>query len=231
MFDETPSNLPVEDILEKVDKPPMASRPQMGSSLPPLGAQRPSVLRPTSSLPPPSTATLETPAGGGKRVLVFVVLAVIVVLLVVGGGMFVVRLLNKKTVSPPVNTVANVEVPTPAPIVTEPAVINPEVTNGTSTSEVVVTTPPANIPLPVPVTPSITKDSDNDGLTDAQEAAIGTDPNKADTDGDGLTDADEVRKWKTDPLNPDTDGDGYSDGAEVKSGYSPVGPGKILVNP
>jgi gliding motility-associated-like protein/uncharacterized repeat protein (TIGR01451 family) len=35
-------------------------------------------------------------------------------------------------------------------------------------------------------------DTDNDGLTDGQELAIGTDPGNPDTDGDGLTDGEEV---------------------------------------
>ncbi len=59
------------------------------------------------------------------------------------------------------------------------------------------------------------KDSDGDGLTDAEEAVIGTDPYNPDTDGDGLSDYDEVRVYKTNPLNPDTDLDGLTDGAEV----------------
>lgn len=47
-----------------------------------------------------------------------------------------------------------------------------------------------------------------------------------DTDGDGLTDIDEAR-YGTDLKNPDSDGDGYLDGAEVKSGYNPLGAGKL----
>ncbi|MDD4902118.1 MAG: trypsin-like peptidase domain-containing protein [Patescibacteria group bacterium] len=43
-------------------------------------------------------------------------------------------------------------------------------------------------------------DSDHDGLSDAQEAQLGTDPR-----------------------NPDTDGDGYLDGSEVVNGYNPLG--------
>ncbi len=70
-------------------------------------------------------------------------------------------------------------------------------------------------------------DSDHDGLTDAEEKALGTDPNNPDTDGDGLTDGEEVNVYHTDPLNPDTDGDGYPDGVEVKNGYNPNGPGKL----
>lgn len=58
-------------------------------------------------------------------------------------------------------------------------------------------------------------DSDGDGLTDAEEARLGTDPYDPDTDKDDLTDGEEVRTYHTDPLNPDTDYDGLKDGAEV----------------
>jgi len=74
-------------------------------------------------------------------------------------------------------------------------------------------------------------DSDADGLTDKQEAALGTDPFKVDSDQDGLLDKEEVMIYKTDPLNTDTDADGYVDGIEVKSGYNPNGPGKLNILP
>ncbi len=57
-------------------------------------------------------------------------------------------------------------------------------------------------------------DSDGDGISDADELELGTDPLNPDTDGDGLNDGDELAAG-TDPLNPDTDGDGVSDGDEV----------------
>ena len=44
-----------------------------------------------------------------------------------------------------------------------------------------------------------------------------------DTDDDGLTDAEEVLT-QTDPLNPDTDGDGFNDGEEVTAGTDPNDP-------
>jgi hypothetical protein len=44
-------------------------------------------------------------------------------------------------------------------------------------------------------------DSDNDRLADADEAAVGTDPNSPDADGDGYYDGDEVNLG-TDPLDP-----------------------------
>lgn len=58
-------------------------------------------------------------------------------------------------------------------------------------------------------------DDDGDGLTNGQEATLGTDPEKADTDGDGLTDGAEVTTYHTNPLKADTDGDGVNDGDEV----------------
>ncbi|HUB83441.1 MAG TPA: IPT/TIG domain-containing protein [Bryobacteraceae bacterium] len=54
--------------------------------------------------------------------------------------------------------------------------------------------------LVVPGT-SATADPDLDGLTNAQEIALGTDPLNNDSDGDGFADGDEV-KFGTDPLNP-----------------------------
>ena len=51
---------------------------------------------------------------------------------------------------------------------------------------------------------SSNKDSDNDGLSDKDEAVYGTDPKRADTDGDG-----------------------YLDGDEIKNGYNPLGEGKL----
>lgn len=47
-------------------------------------------------------------------------------------------------------------------------------------------------------------DSDNDGLTNLQEAV-----------------------YKTDPNNPDTDNDGFKDGDEVKNGFNPAEEGKM----
>jgi len=58
-------------------------------------------------------------------------------------------------------------------------------------------------------------DSDGDGLTDEEEAALGTDPDDADSDDDGLEDGEEVQTFLTDPLDSDSDGDGLTDGEEV----------------
>jgi len=65
-------------------------------------------------------------------------------------------------------------------------------------------------------------DTDGDGLDNAEEAVLGTNPNLADTDGDGLSDYDEVRNRKTNPLDNDTDNDTLTDGQEVALGTDPL---------
>ncbi len=63
-------------------------------------------------------------------------------------------------------------------------------------------------------------DSDDDGLPDYVELAVGSSRYAAETDMDGVPDYDEVmgfemggRRWYGDPLNPDSSGDGIPDGA------------------
>lgn len=68
---------------------------------------------------------------------------------------------------------------------------------------------------------ALAPDTDGDGLTDADELASRTDPDKADTDRDGLADGDEANVFDTDPLNADTDGDSFSDGQELGNGFDP----------
>ena len=74
-------------------------------------------------------------------------------------------------------------------------------------------------------------DADGDGLTDEEEARIGTDPLDPDTDKDGLLDGEEVKKTgivgkameagrlaipkDLSPTNPDSDGDCIPDGVEL----------------
>jgi hypothetical protein len=102
---------------------------------------------------------------------------------------------------------------TPEPVVTEAA------------------TPAAATPAPATPEPEAEPeivddgtDSDGDGLTDVEEAALGTDPNNPDTDEDGISDYDEVYVWGSDPLNLDSDGDGLYDGGELIYGTSILNP-------
>ncbi len=65
------------------------------------------------------------------------------------------------------------------------------------------------------------RDDDNDGLSDDEEAKLGTNPLVADTDGDGLKDGEEIRRG-TNPLNKDSDKDGLVDGEELRLGKDPT---------
>lgn len=108
-------------------------------------------------------------------------------------------------------------VPTPGLDVEEPEATE-EVTEAATeeataeATEEATDVPATETPAAPTATATPSNDIDRDGLTNDEEAALGTDPENDDTDGDGLDDGDEV--GYTDPLNPDTDGDGFSDGDE-----------------
>lgn len=65
-------------------------------------------------------------------------------------------------------------------------------------------------------------DSDNDGLSDADEKAIGIDPRSKDTDGDLVQDAPEWNDWYSDPTDQDSDQDGLSDSLDLYFKTSPI---------
>lgn len=212
MFDtQTPSNLPVEDIFEKTEKPaappapgsaPVASPPRPVTPPPqPTAPRQPApVMQPPAA--PPAPVQMQTPGQGWKKFIWAVVILLILAAAGVAAQLFI---FGKKTPVQPV-------VQTQTPPVEVPEVVAPETTVAPTT------TPPA-------------VDSDNDGLTDEEEIGLGTDPRNPDTDGDGLFDGEEVKVYRTNPLDKDTDKDGYLDGEEVINGYNPLGPGKLFVVP
>jgi len=71
---------------------------------------------------------------------------------------------------------------------------------------------------------TVLTDQDGDGLTDAFEVSIGSNPALADSDGDNISDYDEVAfdgdassytpGQDLDPVSPDTDGDGFQDDSD-----------------
>jgi outer membrane protein OmpA-like peptidoglycan-associated protein len=76
-------------------------------------------------------------------------------------------------------------------------------------------------------------DSDNDGLTDAQEEKLASNPNNEDSDNDGINDNEEIGNNIDDPLDTDDDGilnlndsdddnDGLSTSFETKIGTNPL---------
>ena len=79
-------------------------------------------------------------------------------------------------------------------------------------------------------------DSDDDGLTDGEEAGrmvtvdgkiyfvLVSDPNSVDGDGDGISDVLELTEFGTDPLTRDSDHDGLTDSYELANGIDPSNP-------
>jgi hypothetical protein len=77
------------------------------------------------------------------------------------------------------------------------------------------------------LSPDITENDTSQALdvpmTDAAPPSDAAPPGNMDSDMDGLPDAEEAILG-TDPLDPDTDGDGYLDGHEVTEGKDPLDP-------
>ena len=92
--------------------------------------------------------------------------------------------------------------------------IGPEVPRRIATRDATPQATPASIATPV----LAEMDTDEDGLTDGQETAFGTDPLLPDSDADGVSDNDEIDLYGTDALDPDTDGDGLDDAEELLAG-------------
>ena len=151
------------------------------------------------------------------------------ILVILGGGILIAAaayFISRMLLSAPASQTEGL--PNVSNAVQEKVNTEPKTNTPTTQANTPTTTTPAITNPPPEETP---KDSDKDGLSDAREAELGTDPNKADTDSDGLFDREEVEVYKTNPLSADTDGDTYLDGAEVKSGYNPNGAGKLFTVP
>jgi len=67
----------------------------------------------------------------------------------------------------------------------------------------------------ITVLPSLSEDSDGDGLTNGEEIDLGTNLYDADFDQDTLNDYQEIRIYQTDPFKADTDNDGIRDNREI----------------
>lgn len=211
------------DIFADVDKP---------------GPARSALQRPAAPVAAPAAYAA---AGGGMSKLLIGIIAVVVLLGAGGGGyyFFVLRGQKGPAQEPAVNgsvTDGTGNDQAAGPADTEPGEIPPvnEAPEPATPEDEPAVTPPTPEPeTPVaPPEPAVAPpDADNDGLSDDEEAQLGTNPQAVDTDNDELTDREEVKIYKTDPNKPDTDGDGYIDGQEVKGGYNPNGPGKLLQLP
>ncbi|MFA5061842.1 MAG: hypothetical protein WC526_01720 [Patescibacteria group bacterium] len=164
----------------------------------------------------------------GKVAYALIIAAIVVGL--AGGGWFVYAKYFRAT-----NTIIQTQVQTQTPLPEPPQTTEPtpsaQVNETAATPSVTATSNISNDVQNDNILFGNTVDSDKDGLSDARETQIGTDPQNPDTDSDGLSDGDEVLIWHTDPLKADTDGDSFPDGQEVRSGYDPLGPGKLFSVP
>jgi len=242
IFDDTKEP---EDIFSETSSTPQAGKPSADTppgNLPTPGASAPAkpAMPDKSTTPLPvgeSGVIVEKSAFGKKFVIIGIVGAVI---LIIAGWFFLFR--NKGA---SIEVVGLDEITAPAgdgSLSPPPAGDSGSgVESGTSLEEAIGSPPPpagteevsepGGSPPPPPGEAVAVEDTDGDGLSDQEEAVLGTDPAKVDTDGDGLNDREEVQVYHTDPNNPDTDGDTFEDGSEVQNGYDPNGPGRLLVIP
>jgi hypothetical protein len=105
----------------------------------------------------------------------------------------------------PVTTSSSASTPTST---ATPSTVSTTSSTPTTTSSIPPATPapgPSDTidPGSISTTPSSFRDSDSDGLTDAEEVNYGTNPNNADTDGDHLADGYEL-EIGLNPLVPDS---------------------------
>lgn len=238
MFDNAPSNIPVEpEGAGPMPKPPLGSpppRPQPPAPRP-SGAMKGGITAPKSSEPEDMLAPVEStqgqqteelpshmqdaPSSGKKfKVLIIVLAAIVGVLILVVAGIFFYRQFVAVPESESDTVMEGVGLETERTAPTSPTVpggsVTPPSSEGETSPPVVPETPPPNIPEPSPVEGASAIDTDDDGIADEDEIANGTDPRTADTDGDGLDDGNE-EDVGSDPLIADTDGDGLTDGDEV----------------
>ena len=118
------------------------------------------------------------------------------------------------TVAPTPTTAA------PTPTTATPTTAAPTPTTATPTTAAPTTAAPAPTtaaPIEGQTEVALSEgDPDGDGLSNDDEAALGTDPGNADTDGDGISDGREVANL-TDPLDPNDPGDPDDDGNVLTS--------------
>lgn len=259
MFDDVPlkaSTNPPEDIFSGVEPmetlAPVASPPpEMKAPVPPLarpmlemaeGKPLPAGLDPTekvSAIPRPMLSSLETDSpnathGMVRRWLVIVVVVLFVVVVALALARLLLQSRRPLEVTPPAEETPSLTtpiedlLPQAPPSSTDISAEPPATFSGADvlTGDGV----DASSDFSEPIEP-VALDTDRDGLTDDEEAVLGTSPRSADTDNDGLSDRDEIKVWATNPLNPDTDGDSFLDGQEVNNGFNPKGPGRAFEVP
>ncbi|MFA5107855.1 MAG: hypothetical protein WC497_06080 [Patescibacteria group bacterium] len=198
----TNTTQPPDDIFREVDP----AKKRSGTKRPARSIQTP----PSGPAIPPSTG-----AALSNRRKYLILIGIVVILFALGGGAYYWLVRTKadatdetKNVNQNTNQNANT------------GITNQPKNENINTNKSNTNSPPTNSVV-------VPADADHDGLSDAEEQQLGTNPKASDTDTDGLSDKQEVVLYKSDPKKPDTDGDGINDGAEVQNGYNPAGGGKL----
>ena len=117
---------------------------------------------------------------------------------------------NTPNINQPINQVTPADTGTTENQATSvPPIINVSTSTATSTATNTVAAASSTAPsVSTPLDQISFVDMDKDGLSDAEEKLLGSDPTKTDTDGDGNLDL-----------------------AEVQNGYNPAGAGKLAASP
>jgi len=204
-----PSNT-VQDIFANVESP-VASVPVPDQSF----GQSP---LPTGDVPSNQPAS---PAGSKPDSKAKLVLISLAILIVAAGGALAYLSYFKPTAP-------EVIIPEEIRVTGDSLVIPTEVTP--TPTEEIVTEPTSTEPIDlvgIGVEPTESVTTTEVGLpTVVEQPTPGVTVN-LDSDQDGLTDAEELNIYQTNPLQADSDGDGYLDGDEVKAGYNPLGEGLL----
>lgn len=190
-----PASAKTEDIFAEVDK---SGKPEIFSPKP--GAAQRGTVRPE-------------PVNWQAKKLMMLGLMLSGLVIIVAGGYFSLKFVTKFK--------------EPQKVLSQPLVEAPKPENNLEQDLPVIEANPPKAEE-VRTAPKVEEDFDADGLTNEAEQALGTDYNSPDTDEDGLTDREEAKVYNTDPLKADTDGDTYKDGDEIRNGYNPKGAGKLL---
>ncbi len=212
-LEPAPAAEPTLEMPESPEPPAAAPAPAPATGVQDMFADVDAVGAPT---PPPPMGAPPSKKGGGAGKIILIVVIVLAVISLGAGAYFLFMGGDDGTVSPTSPVEVMDDDPTDGLVVDPPVIPEPDAVADDKLA---------------PEVPVVDLDSDGDGLTDAEEAALGTSSRKPDTDADGLFDRDEVEIYHSNPLNPDSDGDTFSDGDEVRNGYNPNGDGRLLETP
>ena len=212
MFDDlTPKNVPAGQPGGFAPKPPVVGNVEdMFSAAEP---EKPAAFQPKPTSNFQNVVPVAPGNGGGNMVKKILVFSLIIVGLgfVGGGAYYAYGKFYKKMEDAPVTTAEPTKTETP---------VSDEVRQVEQVNN-------ANLENAAAQGGDSGLDTDQDGLTDKEEEALGTNKSETDSDFDGLFDREEVKVYGTNPLNPDTDGDGVKDGDEVANKTNPKGDGAL----